>query len=224
MRAQGSRGNLGESPPGADETGVDADSAVETGTGGGGADDAGVGGGEAGVPGLGGGAASSVGTGGSSPGSPPRPRGHRLLLVAALVLGVALPAVILAGQLTAPPQVEGTVVAVHADGPLHISSFTIRTADGQVLDFAVGNLQIGGPYFDAPHLAVHAATGQPIVVTYEIEGGRRVAIRLADAPGSTAPPASPTGAAGSPPGFTSAHGGIGLPRFGLQRLDSFEQL
>ena len=44
------------------------------------------------------------------------------------------------------------------------------------------SLVTDGAAFPASHLAVHAATLQPIAVAYRVEGGRNVVYRMVDAP------------------------------------------
>ena len=75
----------------------------------------------------------------------------------------------------------GVVIAL--DSPTgQVTSFTLRTMDGQVVPFAIGALETDGAAFPASHLAVHAATLQPIAVAYRVEGGRNVVYRMVDAP------------------------------------------
>jgi hypothetical protein len=61
-----------------------------------------------------------------------------------------------------------------------VSSMTIRTADGQTLDFVIGKLE-NGAEFPLGHLASHQATGAPVRVWYRMEGSERVAYRIEDA-------------------------------------------
>ncbi len=75
----------------------------------------------------------------------------------------------------------GVVLAIDATGG-QVTSFTLRTTDGQVIPFAVGTLETDGAAFPASHLAVHAATLGPIAVAYREEGGRNVVYRMVDAP------------------------------------------
>ena len=75
----------------------------------------------------------------------------------------------------------GVVIALDASGG-QVTSFTLRTTDGQVMLFAIGTLDTDGAAFPASHLAVHAATLGPIAVAYRVEGGRNVVYRMVDAP------------------------------------------
>jgi hypothetical protein len=96
----------------------------------------------------------------------------------AISLAVAL-AVAACG--TSGKTAAGVVIALDASGG-QVSSFTLRTTDGQVVLFAVGVLETDGAAFPASHLAVHAATLQPIAVAYRVEGGQNVVYRMVDAP------------------------------------------
>jgi hypothetical protein len=75
----------------------------------------------------------------------------------------------------------GVVIAVDAPAG-QVTGFTLRTTDGQVLSFVIGVLDTDGAAFPAFHLAVHAATLQPISVAYRVEGGLNVVYRMVDAP------------------------------------------
>jgi hypothetical protein len=99
---------------------------------------------------------------------------------APLALAVAM-AVALVGCGTSGKTAAGVVLAIDATGG-QVTSFTLRTTDGQVIPFAVGTLETDGAAFPASHLAVHAATLGPIAVAYREEGGRNVVYRMVDAP------------------------------------------
>ena len=66
-------------------------------------------------------------------------------------------------------------------GPVGVASFTIRTADGQVIEFSVGTLDVRGGGFPAEHLGEHRLTAEPVAVLYRDEAGKKVAIKLLDA-------------------------------------------
>lgn len=104
----------------------------------------------------------------------------RARLCAPLALAVAL-AVALVGCGASGKTAAGVVLAIDATGG-QVTSFTLRTTDGQVIPFAVGTLETDGAAFPASHLAVHAATLGPIAVAYREEGGRNVVYRMVDAP------------------------------------------
>lgn len=98
-----------------------------------------------------------------------------------LALAVAL---LVVGCGTSGKTAAGVVIALDATGG-QVTSFTLRTTDGQVIPFSVGTLETDGAAFPASHLAVHAATLEPITVTYREEGGRNVVFRLDDAPAAS---------------------------------------
>jgi hypothetical protein len=104
----------------------------------------------------------------------------RARLCAPLALAVAM-AVALVGCGASGKTAAGVVLAIDATGG-QVTSFTLRTTDGQVIPFAVGTLETDGAAFPASHLAVHAATLGPIAVAYREEGGRNVVYRMVDAP------------------------------------------
>jgi hypothetical protein len=63
-----------------------------------------------------------------------------------------------------------------------VAAFTLRTADGRLVEFQVGRLKIDATSFPAGHLREHRLLNAPVMVTYREEGGSRVALRLQDAP------------------------------------------
>ena len=98
------------------------------------------------------------------------------------LLALAL-AVVLAVTACGTPGKTAAGVVIALDAPAgEVTSFTLRTTDGQVVPFAIGALETDGAAFPASHLAVHAATLQPIAVAYRVEGGRNVVYRMVDAP------------------------------------------
>jgi hypothetical protein len=84
----------------------------------------------------------------------------------------------------AVPSGAATVVGVitHLDQQSldSVSGLTLRTTDGQTIDFAVGPLE-NAVEFPPGHLATHQATGQPVRIWYRMQGSERVAYRIADA-------------------------------------------
>jgi hypothetical protein len=109
--------------------------------------------------------------------------GRRLALLAGLVVGVVLLAVLAVSALSGPGRrVEsGVVVAVRATGLASVQGFSIRTADGRTVDFTIGALE-NGTTFPPGHLSEHKVSLAPIRVTYVDEGSSRVVVRLEDAP------------------------------------------
>ncbi len=79
-------------------------------------------------------------------------------------------------------RVTGVILSVVGTSPTRVEGFTLRTSDGLTLDFEIGQLQIDREAFDAAHLREHQASAEPVVVEYLIEGDRRLAVRLTDAP------------------------------------------
>lgn len=76
--------------------------------------------------------------------------------------------------------VEGLVVDVVSTSPADVQSFTLRTPGGEVLRFSIGQLDLANGGFPPAHLREHQTLAEPIRVTYQQEGGRRVAVRLED--------------------------------------------
>ena len=111
----------------------------------------------------------------------PAPRRRRVAAIgvaAALLFTIAL-TVIACGD--SGKTAAGVVIALDAPGG-QVTSFFLRTTDGQILSFDIGVLDTDGGAFPASHLAVHAATLGPIAVAYRVEGGRNVVYRMVDAP------------------------------------------
>ena len=105
-----------------------------------------------------------------------RPAGGALLAFA-LVVVVALAACGPSGKVA-----EGIVTDVQETSLTDVSSFTLRTKDGQEMRFAIGKLELDGNAFNAGHLQVHRLSAQPIAVAYREVDGKLVAYRLVDAP------------------------------------------
>ena len=105
-----------------------------------------------------------------------RVAGIRATLVIMFAVALAVAACGTPGKTAA-----GVVIALDSSGG-QVTSFTLRTTDGQAMPFTIGALETDGAAFPASHLAVHAATLQPIAVAYREEGGRNVVYRLVDAP------------------------------------------
>jgi hypothetical protein len=81
------------------------------------------------------------------------------------------------------PRSSVTGVVISADGPnvAQVDRFSIRTSEGQVLEFTVGTLELANGGLPAPHLREHLVSGEPITVDYRDENGEKVAIRYTDA-------------------------------------------
>jgi hypothetical protein len=76
---------------------------------------------------------------------------------------------------------RGIVVDVQQSSFTHVDAFTLRTADGRLLRFVVGDIPPGNGSFPAIHLRDHLASALPIDVRYVIEHDQLIVQRLADA-------------------------------------------
>ncbi len=124
----------------------------------------------------------------------------RPLLIAATLVAAALAiggAAILLTDRPSDSTAEGIVTQVTSSGTLAVSSFQLRTDDGRTLTFTLGDLDLSPPGFNGPHLYVHRATLQPIIVSYHAAGSGLIADRMVDAP---VPSVSPSAA------VTATHG------------------
>ena len=74
----------------------------------------------------------------------------------------------------------GVIVGVESTGLDAVTAFALRTTDGTILDFTIGQLE-NRAEFPPGHLAEHQATGAPVRVWYRMEGEERVAVRIEDA-------------------------------------------
>ena len=120
--------------------------------------------------------------------------GRGRYLVAASALMVAVVAIVLlvaqSAGLGQPLTATGIVIDVRSSSAVDITGFTLRTEAGELQDYVVGHLDTASPAFPAVHLRAHLISLIPIVVTYELDGDQRVALRMVDAllPPSTAAP------------------------------------
>ena len=107
----------------------------------------------------------------------PRPKWLRLPVIIAFSLIVATA---VSGCLQ---QYGATGIVTAATGPnsASVTDFTLRTYDGQTLQFKVGVLDVNNG-LPAPHLREHLVSGLPIFVTYHVDNGANVATRYIDAP------------------------------------------
>ena len=100
-----------------------------------------------------------------------------ILLIAAVSVGGGV-----AGCSPAEQSVSGLVIQVNGTSPSAISSFVLRTADGRLITFMVGPVTFDQQSFPPEHLREHQALAAPVIVTYRVENGANVAVKLADAP------------------------------------------
>jgi hypothetical protein len=82
----------------------------------------------------------------------------------------------------APPTspLEGVVTKVDSGGLNEVSSFDLRTNDGQTYTISVGQLE-NAAEFPPGHLREHMATSSLVRVFFTVEGSELVATRLEDA-------------------------------------------
>jgi hypothetical protein len=99
--------------------------------------------------------------------------------------GVGLAALLVVAACGASAE-TATGIVLHVDGtsPSAISSFLLRTADGHVITFMVGPVTFDQQSFPPEHLREHQALAMPVTVTYQVENGQDVAVKLQDAPRS----------------------------------------
>ena len=62
-----------------------------------------------------------------------------------------------------------------------MTKFTLRTNDGQTLDFIVGTLDVTNGGLPSPHLREHMAGSTPTTVYYQVVNGQNVAVKYSDA-------------------------------------------
>jgi hypothetical protein len=100
------------------------------------------------------------------------------------LLGVALAAILVAGGCSGTLQTaSGVVLQVNGSSLTEIDSFVLRTADGELITFDVGPVTFDATSFPPEHLREHQALASPVRVTYQVQDGRKVAVKLEDAPG-----------------------------------------
>ena len=107
-------------------------------------------------------------------------------LVTTIVLAVSV-AALLNGCLVTQYGATGIVIAATGPNVASVTDFTMRTYDGQTLQFKVGVLDVNNG-LPAPHLREHLSSGIPIFVTYHLDNGTNIATRYIDAAPPTASP------------------------------------
>ena len=110
------------------------------------------------------------------------PRRRRLVVLGAVVIAVVAVAIGAATILGGPGRKidTGIVVAVQATSLSAVQGFSIRTTDGQTVDFRIGALE-NASVFPPGHLAEHKVSLVPVQVTWVERDGSRVAVRIEDA-------------------------------------------
>ena len=76
--------------------------------------------------------------------------------------------------------VSGVVTHVESQGLEAVTGFSLRLADGTVLDFTIGRLE-NGVEFPPGHLTEHQAGAEPVRVFFDAQAGSLVVTRLEDA-------------------------------------------
>jgi hypothetical protein len=111
----------------------------------------------------------------------PRVR-NRIAVVLIVVFAITALAAILASRGSSRTELSmtGVIAGIQAEGLDRVLGFSLRTDEGQTVQFALGNLQ-NAAEFPPGHLAEHQATGQRVRVTYVQGGDSLVAVRLEDA-------------------------------------------
>ena len=81
------------------------------------------------------------------------------------------------------PQATATGVVIATDGPSpgQVDTFSLRQADGVVLNFKIVRLDLTNGGLPSAHLREHMQSGEPITVTFHLENGEYVADRYTDA-------------------------------------------
>jgi hypothetical protein len=84
------------------------------------------------------------------------------------------------GPIVPESPVAGIVVAVDSVGLDQVKGFTLRTNDGETIDFTLGTLE-NGTEFPPGHLKEHQTTASPVLVFFREENGALVVYRIEDA-------------------------------------------
>ncbi len=107
------------------------------------------------------------------------------------------------GSITACGEATGIVTNVSGPSATQVDSVTVRTPQGEVIQFQVGRLDLTEGGLNAPHLRDHFISGVPITVQYKVDNGQYVALRYFDAPFPSASPGLPS----ATPTNTATQGG-----------------
>lgn len=101
----------------------------------------------------------------------------RLALIGCLLIALVTTACDDGGEVT-----TGIVIDIRQSDPATVTGFTLRTDDGRLMSFHVGETSTGDGAFPSVHLRDHLASSQRVAVRYVMTDGGLLAIRLADAP------------------------------------------
>ncbi|CAN5770996.1 hypothetical protein BH24CHL5_BH24CHL5_11470 [soil metagenome] len=104
-----------------------------------------------------------------------------VVLAAACTPPAAGPLCAVGGLITECGAATGIVIAVDGPGAAQVERFSLRTDQGEQIEFSVGRLDLREGGLPAPHLREHLVSGVPITVEYKIDDGRHVALRYVDA-------------------------------------------
>lgn len=104
---------------------------------------------------------------------------HLLTRSRGVLLGLVVLLVVVACQ---PTLQRSTGIVLSIDSPAlgRVDSFELLDTEGERLLFDTSELKFRAE-FPAPHLAEHQVLGDRIVVTYKLDGERRVVTQLDDA-------------------------------------------
>jgi hypothetical protein len=86
-----------------------------------------------------------------------------------------------AGPSPSPLTALGLVITTTGPDSATVDTFTLRTNQGQTIDFTVGTLDLSDGGLPAPHLREHQVAGTPTLVYYVVQDGKDVAIKYYDA-------------------------------------------
>jgi hypothetical protein len=84
------------------------------------------------------------------------------------------------GASPAPLTATGLVIAATGPDAATVDTFTLRTNDGQLIEFTVGTLDLTSGGLPAPHLREHMVGATPTEVFYRVQDGKDVAIKYID--------------------------------------------
>lgn len=99
----------------------------------------------------------------------------------AVAVGVLTGACAATGPAATTLSATGLVIAANGPDAATVNTFSLRTSDGQTLNFTVGTLDLADGGLPAPHLREHMLGSTPTTVYYRVENGINVAVRYTDA-------------------------------------------
>jgi len=111
----------------------------------------------------------------------PRIRNRLAVALIAVLVVTAVAALLASRGSRTELSITGVIAGIQSEGLDRVRSFSLRTDEGQIVEFELGTLQNAAD-FPPGHLAEHQATGQRVRVSYLQQSESRVAVRLEDAP------------------------------------------